>query len=97
VNQSRSSTTLSFIVMLGVSAALAYAMHLVSAGLGAVGIGFGAIILALVVSSAIRVADHWDRAAMLRLGKFHSVKGPGLFFMIPVIDRPQTQLLRRLP
>ena len=83
--------------MLGVSAALAYTMQLVSAGLGAVGIGFGAIILALVVSSAIRVADQWDRAAMLHLGKFHSVMGPGLFFMIPVIDRPQTQLLRRLP
>jgi len=86
VNQNRSLTTLIFIVIVGVGAALAYAMHIVGADLGAVGIGFGALILALVASSAIRVADQWDRAVILRLGKFHSLRGPGLFFMIPVID-----------
>jgi regulator of protease activity HflC (stomatin/prohibitin superfamily) len=32
------------------------------------------------------VADQWDRAVILRLGKFHALKGPGLFFMIPVVD-----------
>src|SRR6202162_1326013 len=61
-------------------------MHIVGADLGAVGIGIGALIVALVVASAIRVADQWDRALILRLGKFHSLKGPGLFFLIPVID-----------
>jgi regulator of protease activity HflC (stomatin/prohibitin superfamily) len=86
VNQNRSLTTLIFIVIVGVGAGLAYAMHLVGADWGAVGIGFGALILALVAASAIRVADQWDRAVILRLGKFHSLKGPGLFFMIPVID-----------
>lgn len=86
VKQSRSFTTLVFIVIIGVGAAMAFAMHLVGADLGAVGIGFAALILALIVSSAIRVADQWDRAVILRLGKFHSLKGPGLFFMIPVID-----------
>ena len=44
------------------------------------------LILALVVSSAIQIADQWDRAVVLRLGHFHSLKGPGLFFIIPVID-----------
>jgi len=32
------------------------------------------------------VADQWDRAVILRLGQFHALKGPGLFFIIPVID-----------
>ena len=68
VNQNRSLTTLIFIVIFGVGAALAYAMHIVGADLGAAGIGFGALILALVVSSAIQVADQWDRAVILRLG-----------------------------
>jgi len=86
VNQGRSITTLIFTVIVGAGAALAYAMHIVGADLGAAGIGIGALILALVVSSAIRVANQWDRAVILRLGKFHSLKGPGLFFMIPVID-----------
>ncbi len=28
----------------------------------------------------------WDRAVILRLGKFHSLRGPGLFFIVPVVD-----------
>jgi len=42
--------------------------------------------LALVVSSAIQVADQWNRAVVLRLGKFRSLQGPGLFLIIPLID-----------
>jgi regulator of protease activity HflC (stomatin/prohibitin superfamily) len=43
-------------------------------------------VFATIVSSAIKVADQWDRAVILRLGRFHALKGPGLFFIIPVID-----------
>jgi regulator of protease activity HflC (stomatin/prohibitin superfamily) len=39
-----------------------------------------------MASLAIRVADQWDKAVILRLGKFHELKGPGLFYLIPVID-----------
>ena len=49
-------------------------------------IGVIAFVVALVVSLAIKVADQWDKAVILRLGKFRSLKGPGLFFIIPVID-----------
>ncbi len=37
-------------------------------------------------SLAIKVADQWDKAVILRLGKFRSLQGPGLFFIIQVID-----------
>ena len=86
VKQNRSIGVLIFIVILGLGAALAYGAHTVAANLEAVGIGVGAFVVALVVSSAIQIADQWDRAVILRLGKFHSLKGPGLFFIIPVID-----------
>ena len=43
-------------------------------------------VIALVVSSAIKIADPWDKAIILRLGKFHSLRGPGLFLIIPVLD-----------
>jgi regulator of protease activity HflC (stomatin/prohibitin superfamily) len=36
---------------------------------------------------AIRVADQWEKAAVLRLGRYKGLRGPGLFFIIPVIDR----------
>lgn len=44
------------------------------------------VVIALLVSSAVKIADPWDKAVVLRLGKFHSLRGPGLFFIIPIID-----------
>jgi regulator of protease activity HflC (stomatin/prohibitin superfamily) len=44
------------------------------------------LVLALVISSAIKIADPWDKAVVLRLGHFHSLRGPGLFFIVPIID-----------
>ena len=45
-----------------------------------------AFIAGLIVSSAIKVADPWDKAVVLRLGHFKSLRGPGLFFIIPILD-----------
>ena len=42
--------------------------------------------LASIVSSSIKVAAPWDRAVVLRLGRFRALRGPGLFVIIPVID-----------
>jgi regulator of protease activity HflC (stomatin/prohibitin superfamily) len=35
---------------------------------------------------AIRVADQWEKVAVLRLGRYMGLRGPGLFHMIPIID-----------
>ena len=75
-----------FIVTLGLGAALAFVRFRVGAGAEAVGIAAVAFVLASVFSSAIQVADQWNRAVILRMGKFHALKGPGLFFIIPVVD-----------
>ena len=42
--------------------------------------------LDLFVASSIRLAAEWERAVVFRLGKLSSVKGPGLFAVIPLID-----------
>ncbi len=34
----------------------------------------------------MKIADQWEKAVILRLGHFHSLQGPGLFFIIPIID-----------
>ncbi len=62
------------------------AIYGLSGRVESVGIGFAAFIMALVVSSAIKVADQWERAVVLRLGRFRSLRGPGLFFLIPIVD-----------
>ncbi len=43
-------------------------------------------IAAIIISSSIKVANQWERVVVLRLGHFLSLKGPGLFFIIPIID-----------
>jgi regulator of protease activity HflC (stomatin/prohibitin superfamily) len=48
-------------------------------------IGVGGV-LASILSSAIKVANEWERLVVLRLGKFLALKGPGLVFIIPIID-----------
>ncbi|HEX2981894.1 MAG TPA: SPFH domain-containing protein, partial [Anaerolineaceae bacterium] len=35
---------------------------------------------------SLKVARQWERAVVLRLGKFHGLRGPGLFWIFPVID-----------
>jgi regulator of protease activity HflC (stomatin/prohibitin superfamily) len=35
---------------------------------------------------SIRVADQWERVAVLRFGKYIGLRGPGLFHMIPIVD-----------
>jgi len=86
MKQNRSFAVLLFVVILGVGAALAYPQYRMGANWAAGWIAGAAFLLAWVVSCAIQVADQWDRAVILRLGKFHSLKGPGLFFIVPVID-----------
>ena len=50
---------------------------------------FAIIILAIVflISSAIKVVQEYERGVIFRLGRLSGVKGPGLFFLIPFIDR----------
>lgn len=48
--------------------------------------GIISFLIALAISIAIKVADQWEKAVVLRLGKFHALSGPGLFFIIPIVD-----------
>jgi regulator of protease activity HflC (stomatin/prohibitin superfamily) len=41
----------------------------------------------VVIASSIRLAAQWEKAVVFRLGKFHTIKGPGLFMIIPLIDQ----------
>lgn len=81
-----SFSTLVFVVILGIGVALAYAAFDVSNGVAAYEIILAAFILATIVSSAVKVADQWNRAVVLQLGRFHALRGPGLFMIVPIID-----------
>lgn len=54
------------------------------------------IIVAVLLSTSIRIAEQWERAVVLRLGKFNGLKGPGPFFIIPVIDSVSMYIDQRI-
>ena len=53
--------------------------------MGIVFLVIAAFVLLIVVRS-VRIASEWQRAVILRLGRFHMVAGPGIYFVFPVID-----------
>ena len=36
---------------------------------------------------ALKVADQWEKAVVLRVGRFRGLRGPGIFWIVPVVDR----------
>jgi len=45
------------------------------------------LFVVFIVASGIRVIREWERAPVLRLGRFMGMKGPGLFYIIPFVDK----------
>jgi regulator of protease activity HflC (stomatin/prohibitin superfamily) len=43
-------------------------------------------LVGIIAMQAPRVAQQWERAIILRLGRFHGMRGPGLFWIIPFVD-----------
>lgn len=44
------------------------------------------IVISIYFSSIFHIADQWEKAVVLRMGNYNGLKGPGLFFTIPIID-----------
>ncbi len=57
---------------------------------------FAGSILSILIASAIKIADQWEKGVVLRMGKFSGLKGPGLFVIIPIIDRVATYIDQRV-
>ena len=54
-----------------------------------------ALLTGIVAASGVKVANQWERIAVLRLGKFQAMRGPGLFWIVPIFDTtPYTVDLR---
>lgn len=45
------------------------------------------IVIVAYISASVKIADQWERAIILRLGKFTGLKGPGVFYIIPIVEK----------
>ena len=75
-----------FFIFLAVGLAIDYSIHGIMTSVASTIIAVVALIIASFISSSIKIANPWDKAVVLRLGKFHSLRGPGIFFIIPILD-----------
>jgi uncharacterized membrane protein YqiK len=51
---------------------------------------------ALYILFAIKVAQQWEKAVVLRLGKFNGLRGPGMFWIAPILDTTPTWIDHRV-
>jgi regulator of protease activity HflC (stomatin/prohibitin superfamily) len=72
-------------IVMAIGAVIALIAGSLSVGMGAV-VAVLAIFIASLAASAVRLAAQWERAIVLRLGQFHGERGPGLFFLVPVVE-----------
>ena len=75
-----------FAVIVAVGLALAYGTAAPPYYSASVWTAVLTFLVAFIVSYAVKIADQWERVVVLRLGRFRSLEGPGLFFIIPIID-----------
>jgi regulator of protease activity HflC (stomatin/prohibitin superfamily) len=89
---------------------MAALLAVVAFGLGALAIAKGAsdgelgfmwlggllFLLGVLIPASLKMANQWERAVVLRLGKLHKIAGPGLFVIIPVLDQVQSWLDQRI-
>ncbi|HYI77545.1 MAG TPA: slipin family protein [Chryseolinea sp.] len=44
-------------------------------------------IASVFLARSIHIADQWEKAVVLRMGKFNGLKGPGIFMIVPILDK----------
>lgn len=77
---------LAFVLLTVLGLAIAYPAYAHEANGLAAGIIVVALLLGVITAASLKIAEQWKRVVVLRLGRFRTLKGPGIFFIIPVID-----------
>jgi len=75
-----------FVIILVAGLALAYASMSAESYVASISIAVASFIVASILANSVKIANQWERVVVLRLGRFHRLAGPGLFFIIPILD-----------
>ena len=75
-----------FVILVVITVGLAAFVSMANPVLG-IAIAVAGVVLSALIAAAIKVANQWERALVLRLGKFRGTRGPGLFCIVPIVDR----------
>ena len=75
-----------FLILAGFSAVVVWLIAVMAGAAPAVVFGVIALVAAALIAATIQIANQWERAIVLRLGRFQAMRGPGIFFIVPVVD-----------
>jgi regulator of protease activity HflC (stomatin/prohibitin superfamily) len=90
-----SAPRLNFLSALAFLAPLAFGIVSTLITLNPAGVIVG-VLLGLLLAQSPKIARQWERAVVLRLGKFVGLRGPGLFWIIPFVDSVSTWIDQRV-
>jgi len=79
-----------FLVLIGGSIGMFYAGYINGLVLALL------IIVSMFIASSLNIADQWEKAIVLRMGKYTGLRGPGMFFTIPLIDKVDNYIDQRV-
>jgi regulator of protease activity HflC (stomatin/prohibitin superfamily) len=77
---------LTFVVVLAIGLGIVFGLNNSLHGLSGIVAAVVMFVIALAVANSVQVANQWDKAVVLRMGRFDALRGPGLFFIVPVFD-----------
>jgi regulator of protease activity HflC (stomatin/prohibitin superfamily) len=75
-----------FVILLLIGGAVSFSVGAANPAAGVI-VGILWFISDIILSNGIQLAAQWEKGVVFRLGKFESIKGPGLFFIIPLVDQ----------
>jgi len=53
-------------------------------------------VVAFLIPQSLMMANQWERAVVLRMGRLQAIKGPGVFWIVPILDRVASWLDQRI-
>ena len=74
----------------------ATAAALLLAGVPSMFAAVPAVAVALFLGASIKYSDQWERAVLLRMGRYRGLRGPGFFGVIPILDRVSYHIDQRI-
>jgi hypothetical protein len=74
-------------LVVGLAAGGGLAALLTLAGVPLAAAAPAAVVVALFLTSSIKYTDQWEKAVLLRFGRYRGLRGPGYFAVVPIIDR----------
>ncbi len=83
-------------LIVGLVVAVGLGAALMAAGLALPLAGVAAGAVGLFLASSIKYTDQWEKAVLMRLGRYRGLRGPGYFTVVPMIDRVSYHIDQRI-